>query len=124
MHAQEPHLKDKLIAPERKKCESKFEEEVLNHLSNRGFKIKTQFQVGYCRIDIVVGDSIARLAIECDGYHHNKLEKKLADLERQAMLELMGWKFERIRSTCFWRDQELAMLPVYTRLQKMGIKPI
>jgi very-short-patch-repair endonuclease len=82
-----------------------------------------QWPVGAYRIDMVVVGSDDRLAIECDGerYHtHVELER---DIERQMVLERLGWKFERIRGSLFFRDPEQAMKPIIDRLCRLAITP-
>jgi hypothetical protein len=44
-------------------------------------------------------------------------------MERQAILERQGWKFVRIRGSQFLRDPDMAMAPVFERLDNMGIPP-
>lgn len=94
--------------------------------SKAGYLVRTQWQVGAYRIDMVVEGGGKRLAIECDGerWHYDKVEE---DLARQALLERLGWRFVRIRGSVFYRDKSPnrsdAMRPVFERLQKMGIFP-
>jgi hypothetical protein len=42
-------------------------------------------------------------------------------MERQAILERLGWQFARIRGSIFFRDEDRAMLPVSRRLDELGI---
>jgi len=44
-------------------------------------------------------------------------------MDRQAVLERMGWIFARIRGTEFFRNPERAMKPVYEKLQQLEISP-
>jgi hypothetical protein len=44
-------------------------------------------------------------------------------LERQSVLERMGWTFTRIRSSEFLRNPARAMKPVFEKLEKMEIPP-
>jgi very-short-patch-repair endonuclease len=106
-----------------RKSESAFETEVLRRLANAGFAIESQYAVGAYRIDIVVGlHSGPRLAVECDGERFHTLENLREDTERQAILERLGWRFERIRGSRFYRDPEAAMATVFARLAQMGIR--
>ena len=53
-------------------CESDFEREMYDDLTERGFRVRPQVKVGGYRIDFVVeGTEDRRLAVECDGdrYH-------------------------------------------------------
>lgn len=100
-----------------------FEGPVLRRLLDRGFNVLPQYQVGAYTIDLVVLGGNSRLAIECDGEQFHGPERLEEDLERQAILERLGWKFVRIRSSLFFRDEERALLPVFQRLHDLGIKP-
>jgi very-short-patch-repair endonuclease len=105
-------------------AESEFERQVLVRLVQAGYRVMPQYWVGYYRIDIVVEGGGKRLAVECDGdqYHHTP-EQIASDLERQAILERLGWQFVRIRGSLFFRDPERAMAPVFDRLQELEIPP-
>ncbi len=125
-HALDPNALMQLLAEGVKNTESPFEAEVFQLLVGQGYRVRTQWQVGAYRIDLVVEGGGERLAIECDGdrWHYDKVEE---DLARQALLERLGWRFVRIRGAVFYRDKspnrEDAMRPVFERLQQMGIFP-
>jgi hypothetical protein len=44
-------------------------------------------------------------------------------MERQAILERLGWKFVRVRGSLFFRDPDRALTPVFRRLEELGIQP-
>jgi len=64
------------------------------------------------------------MAIECDGDRYRPLEKLPEDMERQTVLERMGWIFARIRGTKFLRNPDLAMKPVFEKLEALEIFPV
>jgi len=105
------------------KTESPFERDVLKRLTAAGYRVKSQWQVGYFRIDMVIEGAGKRLAVECDGDRYHPLEKLAEDMERQSILERLGWQFVRIRGSAFFRNPELAMRPVFARLNELGIAP-
>ena len=45
-------------------------------------------------------------------------------MDRQSILERMGWVFTRLRSTEFFRDPERTMRPVVEKLQSLEIAPV
>ena len=64
-----------------------------------------------------------RLAVECDGDRYHPIEKLAEDMNRQAILERLGWKFARIRGSAFYRNPDQAMESVFTRLDELAILP-
>ncbi len=105
------------------KAESPFEGEVIRRLVDAGYRVKPQYPVGAYRIDIVVEGERSRLAVECDGTaFHSTAEQIRSDLDRQALLERMGWQFYRIRGSDFYRDPDAATRLLVARLNEFGIE--
>jgi len=100
-----------------------FQGVVLRRLMERGYDVTAEFPAGAYSIDLVVIGSGRRLAIECDGEQFHGPEKLGEDLEREAVLMRLGWTFERVRGSLFFRDEERALEPVFGRLREMGIAP-
>jgi hypothetical protein len=44
-------------------------------------------------------------------------------MDRQSVLERMGWIFTRIRSSEFLRNPDLAMKPVFEKMKRLEILP-
>ena len=72
---------------------------------------------------MVVEGNEKRLAVECDGDRYHTLDNLAEDMQRQAILERLGWSFVRIRGSEFFRDADRAMQLLFTRLQEMEIAP-
>lgn len=107
------------------KAESDFEEQVIRRLVAAGYRVKPQYPVGAYRIDIVVEGESSRLAVECDGTaFHSTPEQIRSDLDRQALLERMGWQFYRLRGSDFYRDPEAAFRRLVAKLDELGIDPL
>ena len=107
-----------------KRTRSPFEVSVAEKLLSVGYEVEAAWMVGKLEIDLVVtGDNGDKLAIECDGEQFHPPEKLSEDLARQRILESRGWKFERIRGSAFYRDEDSAMTPVFSRLDALGIYP-
>ncbi len=122
-YAQNPMAHLEAQAQQLSRAESEFERRVMKRLLDTGFLVTPQWKVGAYRIDMVVSGSSRRLAVECDGDRWHPLEKIPEDMERQAILERLGWKFIRIRGSEFFRNPEKAMEPVFARLESLGIRP-
>jgi very-short-patch-repair endonuclease len=122
-HVRDPLASLRAFNQEVGKTESPFEREVLKRLTDAGYQVKSQWQVGYYRIDMVVEGAGKRLAIECDGDRYHPMEKLAEDMERQAILERLGWQFIRIRGSAFYRNPDIAMRSVFDRLGELEIPP-
>jgi len=61
--------------------------------------------------------------LPCDGDRWHPLEKIVEDLERQAVLERLGWRFIRICGSEFYRDPDGTMRRVFVQLERMGVQP-
>lgn len=122
-HATDPTALSQRMAQREVRVESEFEREVMRRLIAEGYAVHPQWQVGHLRIDLVVAGGGKRLAVECDGDRYHPHEKLADDLERQAVLERLGWTFVRIRGTRFFGEPDSAMAPVFAKLRALGIPP-
>ncbi len=119
-----PHAEEIKQAEVEKYAESPFEKDVASYLINKGYHIVQQWEVGVYRIDIVAVFSGKTVAIECDGERwHSGEEKIRQDMERQTILERLGWTFIRIRGSEYYRDPEKTMKRVINELSDYGIEP-
>lgn len=104
--------------------ESPFESSVAKYLSARGYHLLQQWKVGAYRLDMVVVCGNRKIAIECDGERYHSGEAKVReDMERQTILERLGWHFIRIRGSEYYRDPESTMRRVIGMLQEREIMP-
>jgi very-short-patch-repair endonuclease len=122
-HAQDPGALLRLLEEKEKRTESPFERDVLKRLLTAGYRVTPQWKVGSRRIDLVVEGNGRRLAVECDGDRYHPLEKLADDMERQAILERLGWIFVRVRGSVFFRDANRGMRPVFEKLRDLEIDP-
>lgn len=107
-----------------KKADSPFEVDVVTALSDRGYHLEQQWRVGSYKLDIVAVYEKKKVAIECDGERwHSGEEKIREDMERQTILERLGWQFIRIRGSEFYRDKEKTINRVIAELKSLGIEP-
>ena len=108
--------------------DSRFEREVFQIITNKGFHVRTQVCIGdptnhRYRIDLVVEGMNGRLAVECDGDQWHGPNRYEQDMARQRDLERAGWRFERIRGGDFYRNRDDAMEPLWATLEHLGIAP-
>jgi very-short-patch-repair endonuclease len=120
-HAQAPELLMMPLEVKERSVKSALERDVMKCLVQAGYHAIPRWKVGSRSIDLVVEGNGRRLAIECDGDRDLPLEKLRDDLERQSMLERLGWTFARVRGSIFLRDPDRAMSPVFDKLRSMDI---
>lgn len=120
-HVHDPQATIRAFTEATTRTESPFERAVLKILIDAGYRVTTQWQAGYYRIDMVVEGGGKRLAIECDGDRYHPIEKLAEDINRQTILERLNWTFVRIRGSAFYRDEATAMQPIFKMLEELEI---
>lgn len=106
-------------------CESDFEKEIYDILTERGYRVLPQVKVGEYRIDMVVeGYNDTRLAIECDGDRYHGADRWEDDMNRQRILERVGWQFWRCFASTFVRNRREVTEDLVATLSGYGIDPI
>lgn len=105
-------------------ADSEFEIQVVMALKTRGYHIVQQWEVGAYRIDMVAVYGDKKVAIECDGdrYHSSPAQVR-NDMERQTILERIGWTFIRIRGSEYFRQPDKTIERVVGELESLGIQP-
>jgi very-short-patch-repair endonuclease len=123
-HAQAPELLTRTFDNQEPKVQSALERDVMKRLVQAGYRVIPRWKVGSMSIDLVVEGNGKRLAIECDGDRDLPLEKLRDDIERQPMLERLGWTFARVRGSIFFREPNHAMTPLFDKLQSLEISSV
>ena len=122
-YAKNPQAYKQTVIQIEQQSESPFEEAVAKALVSKGFHIVQQWEVGAYRIDMVAVYKNRKIAIECDGErYHSGEDKILEDMQRQTILERLGWKFIRIRGSEYFADPENTINRVDDLLLNYGIK--
>jgi very-short-patch-repair endonuclease len=122
-HATDPGAWERELKERLDQTKSLLEERVTKHLVEAGYVVLPQYKVGSYRMDMVVAGNGKRLAVECDGERDHGPEKLQEDMNRQAILERLGWQFVRIRGSVFFRNENRAIKSVFRRLEELGITP-
>ena len=91
--------------------DSPFEEQVLGAMRALGYQVEPQVGSAGFFIDLAVRDpgkpGRYALAVECDGAsYHSSASARDRDRLRQDVLEGLGWRFHRIWSTDWFRNQQ------------------
>jgi len=119
-----PNAFENIVSEIKKKSESPFEEGVAKSLSARGYHIVQQWPVGSYRLDIVALCGRKKVAIECDGERWHSGEAQIRqDMERQTILERIGWRFIRIRGSEYFSNPDKTIDRVVSELYNYGILP-
>lgn len=104
--------------------ESPFESAVARFLTVKGYHLVQQWKVGAYRLDMVVVCGKKKIAVECDGERWHSGESKIReDMERQTILERLGWQFIRIRGSEYYSNPDKTMERVISELNNNGITP-
>ena len=107
-----------------RQADSPFEAAVAKALIDRGYRLEQQRSVGAYRLDMVAVCGSRSVAIECDGERWHSGESKIReDMERQTILERLGWRFIRIRGSEYYRNPRKAMERLVRELEANGIRP-
>ena len=123
-YAINPHSAEIEHSKIEEQAESPFEASVAKNLVDRGYHIVQQWKVGAYRLDMVAVCGKNTVAIECDGERWHSGESKIReDMERQTILERIGWKFIRIRGSEYYRNSEKTIARVISELSKFEIEP-
>ena len=120
-HAQAPQFLSRSLEDEDNLFQSALERNVMKHLVEAGYHVVPRWKIGSRSIDLVVEGNGKRLAIECEGDRDLPFEELRDDMDRQFMLERLGWTFARIRGSLFFREPNRAMSPVLEKLQSLDI---
>ena len=103
---------------------SPLEEAVSRSLEGHGYEIRDHWRAGSYFIDIVVIDGNNKVAVECDGERWDSREDKVfEDMERQTILERVGWRFVRVRGSEYYAEPSLTMERLFSELGRLGIHP-
>jgi very-short-patch-repair endonuclease len=125
-HFRQPFNQDiRRVALLRDLCESGFEKDLFDELTQRGYRVQPQVPCGSYRIDFVVeGGEGRRLALECDGDRFHGPGQWSDDMARQRVLERAGWTFWRCFASSFTRRRQEVLEDLLSTLEGLGIEPL
>lgn len=107
-----------------KEADSDFEISVANSLRDAGFETVPQVGVAGFFIDLAVVDpgkpGRFLMGIECDGAsYHSAKSARDRDRLRQAVLERLGWRINRIWSTDWFKNPHAELQPLIRELNQL-----
>jgi very-short-patch-repair endonuclease/DNA polymerase III delta prime subunit len=92
-------------------------------LEGAGYRVCRDFPVGSYRLDLVVEGKNQRVAIRCDGDREHAPDRFKVMVEREAVLERLGWRFVSLRASQFYRDPQNTIQQLLKRLRELGMEP-
>jgi superfamily I DNA and/or RNA helicase/very-short-patch-repair endonuclease len=101
--------------------DSDFERDVYEKMKERGYKLFPQYPACGYRIDLALFLDNLRIGIECDGWqHYDKYGNlNIDDIERQEVLERVGWKILRIPSTRYWKNPDACINELIEEIERI-----
>lgn len=100
---------------------SYFETTVANILKRQGYPIIQQKVVGNYKVPIAAVYGDKKVVIECHGEdQYNGKENILLNMEKQAVLERMGWNFIHIRGSEYFNNPKETIKRVIVELVALG----
>lgn len=105
-------------------CDTAFEKTLYARLSEAGYAAIPKVSVGPFSIDLVVeGGRDQRLAIELDGDIQQSAEQWETQLNKQRVLERVGWVFWRCWGSSYTLNPDACFKDLVSTLNSLGIKP-
>ena len=102
---------------------SEMESAVAEHLTALGYTVTARQMVGNYTVGLTCEGEGGRVAIECDGdgkYDHDLI---VDELNKQSVLERLGWRFVRLRASDYYRDRNDFLNTLLATLKQMAVKP-
>lgn len=93
-------------------------------LEGAGYRVYRDFTVGNYRLDLVVEGKHQRVAIRCDGDREYAPDRFQTVVERESVLERLGWRFVSLRATQYFRDPARTIKLLLDRLREMGLESL
>jgi predicted RNA binding protein YcfA (HicA-like mRNA interferase family) len=98
-----------------------FEQAIHDELSSRGYSLSS-WQIGSYDLPLIVTSSENDVVIACDGdRYHMSSENIKEDMEKQTILERVGWRFIRIRASEYYTQPKRTITQLVKRLERLGV---
>jgi very-short-patch-repair endonuclease len=92
-------------------------------LEGAGYRVSRDFVVGSYKLDLVVEGRNQRVALRCDGDREHAPDRFKVIVEREAVLERLGWRFVSLRASQYYRQPEETVRKLLDRLRELGLEP-
>ena len=102
---------------------SDMEEAVSAALAEAGYSMVSRQRVGSYIVGLTCEGKGGRLAIECDGDNDADAQTIVAELNKQSVLERLGWRFLRLRASEYYRDPNTFLVNLIESVKATDITP-
>lgn len=103
--------------------EYRYQYRIRRGLEKAGYRVLTDQIVGNYQLDLIVEGRGGRVAITCDGANEHPPERLARSLEREAVLERLGWRFLRARASSYYLDPDKTVDWVLEKLEELELEP-
>lgn len=118
---EETHVQERSIPND--DPEFRYQYRIRRGLEKAGYRVQTDQVVGNYELDLIVEGRGGRVAITCDGANEHPPERLARSLEREAVLERLGWRFLRARASSYYLDPDKTVDWVLERLEDLELEP-
>lgn len=100
-----------------------FERAIFDELDSRGFDLASWI-VGSYQLPLIVTSDNRNVVIACDGDRYHMSDRAIReDMEKQTILERVGWTFIRIRASEYFSKPQATVDQLIKRLSRLGVAP-
>ena len=102
---------------------TEMEQEIADALTNAGYTVSFRQKAGLYTVSMLCAGKNKRVAIECDGDRPLNVDEISLEMSKQSVLERLGWKFIRVRSSSYYRDKAAGLEEVISMVKAAGVEP-
>lgn len=122
-HAQDPASTAAALEKKHPAVLSEMEEAVSAELARAGYYITARQRVGSYIVGLTCEGKGGRVAIECDGDIETDAQTIVSELNKQSILERLGWRFIRLRASEYYRAPAEFIATLAQTVRNLGLEP-
>lgn len=122
-HAEHPEETAAALAKDETPVLSAMELDITNTLEGAGYTVTARQRVGSYIVGLTCEGEGGRVAIECDGDRTLEPDSIAAEINKQSVLERLGWRFIRLRASEYYTDPSAFLETIVEQVQSKGLSP-
>ncbi len=122
-HAEDPASTAAALEKKHPAVLSDMEEAVSAELTRAGYRVVSRQKVGSYIVGLTCEGKGGRVAIECDGDVATDAQTIVTELNKQSVLERLGWRFIRLRASEYYRDPAGFLASLAGTVEALGLEP-